>query len=168
MPFQSEGLRGDRLPIPLVTFLGILVAHPQAGIEFIVRNFNTIEPPHHPKKGSRLSVFLRAYLPEDREHQDPQVASWVGTERVNLTRVLPSPVMELLRGERVSATNTIGYGAFLKHAQAIADALGRPVVITHQYGGNMEYASYDEYHPFTPGGKGKITIARSIGPAFMG
>ena len=169
--FQFPGLSEGNFPLPLVTFLGVLIAHSQMGIEFVVRNFNTIEPAmgpfqDHPKMGMdipRMSVTLDAYIPASLP-QYSKLNCW--TKEVNLSRILPERAMAILRMNGVSGRERllVGPQGFLVSAQVIADVLNREIKITHQWGGNMEYAGYTYYQPFVPGGDGRIEEIRSVDP----
>jgi hypothetical protein len=170
MPFDYSfpGLRTDSMSIPLVTFLGVLAAYPQAAVEITVRNYNTIEPASEGEDQHRMSVELLVYLPEERQRGDWHRNPSVWTERVNLSRILPPKVMDLLRSERLDDRPMIPWYAFLLYGQVIADTLNRQIDISHQQGGNMEYASYTIYGPFLPGMIGPVQVRGEIGPAFLG
>jgi hypothetical protein len=162
MPIAFPGLNNEGRQIPLITILGVLNAYPQATLEFIVRNFSTIEPPLDEAKGLRFSAKLTVYLPEDKVAIDRGQVPIVWSDRVNLSRILPPQAMDILRRRRIEKTGAIPAQAFLDHAQEIADMMRRTIVITHQYGGNMEYACYDEYEPFVPGCNGPVALKRHI------
>lgn len=132
--------------MPLVTFLGVLASHPNAQIEFVVRNFNTIEPEFMGRDTRRLSTYLIASLPDDRKRDD-----WykyrVFSKNANLSRILPADMMEKLRASKTKQ-GAVTLGAFVHYGQDISNTLKRRIVIVHKMGGDPpEFEDVETFDP---------------------